>query len=457
MTLAQSPLRQLSGSKFGLIAVLILLVSCSSTKNSHSSSSARIIKPNTNTTVTSPTKVSLAPPDTMLLTLIADEKSMPIASSDFRQSISTTLSQAKKSVYNVALLMPFRGSTLDENNMKFANFYGGLQLAAAESADVIIRMRTYSTERSEGSIRKILNDFDSWSPDLIVGPFETEHLQSIADYGKKNRIPVISPWKSSTQITNDNPYFLQIRPNITDYYANIVQHINANFDRSQVCIIGRPGNQDLSKNRAIQRLNQELSNLPLVQAYREFSVSIDSLLQTDTTVFVKELDAGVKAFIVPHYVIRDESYVYSCLRKLYAEKGESEFYVYTMPTAIGTEDLDLNIFKQLKLRTCEFKFVDKRNPQVKRIREKFFNQYGSLPDSDAYYGYDLMQYIKKGLAEEGQYFYYYLKNRTLEFSQMSLKVKEVVNANDRTDYFVNSHMYLIEFINDTFVARSLAE
>lgn len=455
MILAQNHRLPLSGNKLWVVAFSMLCFMSCATSKTLNPSNPKILKPGTEKTEVAVKEDNRIKVDTAQWRYISDDLSKPIQSASFSAFKGSVLSKVEKSVYNVALLMPFRGTQLDENNMKFAQFYAGFKLAAAKDSEVFIKIRTYTTERSADALKRIIADLELSLPDIIIGPYETELLQGIAEFAKKNRITIISPWKSSTKITENNPYFLQLRPNITDYYEQMIAHINANFDRSKVCILGRPGSQDNTKTRVLQKLNQDRASVPIVQPFREYLISQDTLMQTDSTVFTTEFSKGVEVFIIPHYIARDESYVYSCLRKLYAEKGNQQFYVYTMPLAINSDQVDLNILKNLNIRACEFKFVDMRNPVIQQLREKFFLEYGYLATEDAYFGYDVMEFLKKGLARDGQYFHYYMRDQTHDFSQMAIKVKAVSNNDDQLDYLVNAHMYLIEFDQDHFTAKTI--
>lgn len=448
----------LNGSKICVLwCAMIAMASCATSSVATSKGSPTLLEPNTDEVKSgedAPLHV-----DTMQWTLVSD----PPITSDMAPD--EHLPVERKETYEVALLIPFRTSgvyrsgELDANKEKFAHFYAGMKQAIQDHSrsDLNVHITTYDTNRSKADLEKILSRMDAYRPDLIVGPYESDLIAEAARFAKENRIPLISPWKASTRITSDNVYFLQLRPNITEYYSKIVQHLNNHFDRSEVLIIGRKTGEDNPKIRAIQEINQLESSIPVVQAYREFLVDEDSLMVADSMVFDHVLNEEVKAFFLPHFSSRDEGFLYSCLRKLYAEKGDRDIAIYTMPLALNSDRIDINILKNLNLRICEYRFADMRNPQIQSFRQKYFDEFGWLPTEDSFFGNDVMNLIFYGLKEHGKYFHYYMAGERIDLNQMSVFIEPYSNdpQSDVIDYMMNSHLSIISFVNDRFTIRDI--
>ncbi len=375
---------------------------------------------------------------------------------------SFILNKKRKDHYKVAILLPMRIETsiaveeLSPNNQKFANFYAGMKMAGSEESEVHVSVKIYYTNRDVYKMQEIFDDWDIFQPDLIIGSYESDIITRTADWARNNRVPLISPWLSSTKITEENIFYLQLRPSITSYYEKMIEHINDHFDAEKVYVIGRDAVNDHMMKRILNRLNERMSGVPNVTAFNEIVVPMDSLMHGDS-LFADVFEEGAKAFVIPHYSSRDESYVYSCLRKLYAEQGMHDFYIYTMPLILNSDRVDINILKNLKTRTCEFRFPDKRNPNVQKFRKQYFEKYGWLPSDDAYYGYDVMKFVLYGLSEYGQYFHYYMKDETLDLLQMKIHVVPYFKreGSERPDFMANNHLYIIEYDIDHFVIKDI--
>ncbi len=459
MTSVPNLLPQSNGSKLLLgLTILVALVACSTSSVATRTKSPEILTPDKE----APDVEKPMPGfrvDTIRWTLVSD----PPITSDMAPV--ERLPSEKQDVYEIALLIPFRttgfydNADLDANKQKFAHFYAGMKQAIKNrrGGPAQINITTYDTNRSDADFDKVLSRMTLHRPDLIVGPYETDLISRAATFAKENRIPIISPWRASTRITRDNVYFLQLRPNITEYYAKIIAHINDNFNRREVRILGRKNGEDAGKIRAVQEINQERSPLPVTEAFTTMLIDKDSLMVADSLVFDRAFEQQVKAFFLPHFSSRDEDFVYSCLRKLYAEKAEREVFIYTMPLVLNSDRIDINILKNLNIRICEYRFADLRNPEIQRFRQSYFDDFGWLPTEDSYFGFDVMNFIFYGLDKYGKYFHYYLENELVDLAQMSVYIERFTREkdDDHIDYMMNSHLYIISFEGERFTIRDI--
>ena len=87
--------------------------------------------------------------------------------------------------------------------------------------------------------------------DMIIGPYSTAArdanrtlFQNILDYGKQNKVLVVSPFYSNSKTTENNPYYLQLKPNLREYLSRMVEHISKNYAPEDVAIILRDGSVD---------------------------------------------------------------------------------------------------------------------------------------------------------------------------------------------------------------------
>ena len=455
MISAQSHLLPSNGSRWVYIILFPLLfwVSCSSSK---STARPTIIKPNAEVEISEP-KEEILMVDTIEWVFASEEDYPPI-------SIETKvaafgLEKEIKPYYNIAVFLPLRlsssGVQLDENNQRFANFYAGMRLSASLESPISARVNVYYTNRDLDRAKALLQSLSYDPPDVIVASYDAEIIDLLADFGKARRIPVISPWRSSSNAAKENVFFLQLRPSIEDYYKRIVRDALAHHDLADIRIIQRTDGQDRSKVGLIQSVNEQLSELPIARPLLVADVTLDSIMLAETNVFDTLLAQGVKSFILPHFSSRDETYVYSCLRKMYGEKLGRPFTVYTMPLILTSDRVDVNLLKNLSVRTAEFRFPDPMDDRVLGFKKMYLEETGWLPTEDAYFGFDLMSFILKGLAKHGKYFHYYSIGEDIPLLQMKLNIRPIFGQSDPEwpDYLVNDHLYIIEYMNDHFEIR----
>jgi len=451
MTSVLSRLLLSNGSKIIYISLCLMLLSCSTTQNT--SARPTVIKKDEPDTRPS-TDVEAVPVDTVKWTWEDEEEFPPITSEG--EVASYLLDNVTKDRYEVALLLPMKLQqtvpNLDAINKKFADFYAGIKMAASKARDVRANVSVYYTDREEATLDNIIATWSFRKPDLIIASSNSALIKKTAEYARSERIPVISPWLSSTKVTSDNLFYLQMRPSIEEYYKVILEHVDANFDRNEVRIIQRADGSDRTKTMVLQKLQESISEIPLFTPYENIDVEVDSLMDAEANVFDTLITQEIKAFIIPNYSSKDDRYVYTCLRKMYGEKLGRDFTVYTMPVAIKSDRVDINILKNLDIRTPEFRFPDIQKVEVKAFKEAFLVEHGRLPSDDAFYGYDLMSFVSYGLANHGQYFHYFMAGEELDLMQMKVHISPFFKeeTSERPDFMVNDHLYIIEYNTDHF-------
>ncbi len=446
MISAPNHLQLLNGSKLWFPFIIgLLLIGCAGSKSGIPNRPV-VVDPNVNQEDNTTPVVEIITVDTIEWSYTSIEEIKPITS-DMGEEV-LPFEQINEENYNVALMMPFRlsgnpMSDLNVNNEKFAHFYAGYKMAI-EGEDWI-QTTTYHTNRSADGVSNALNSLDHGT-DLIIGPFDKSNLTKVADYAKQNRIAAISPWNVSTSVTSDNLFYLQLRPNLSTYWASIIRDASYNHDRSKIRVISNADGSDKAMMRFIQKINEEKSGLPISEPLMEYPVSIDSLLYGDSLVFKTAFEEEVEAIILPHYnTAKHDRFVYECLRKINAEKNGEAPQIYVMPLAVNSKRLDLNILNNLKVKVCDYRFYDKRTEEYQQFKSEYYDRYGRLPNDDAYYGYDVARMVIYGFMNYGKYFHYYMKDEKVPLNQMSIKVGPYYDANDELLYLMNEHLDLYQF------------
>lgn len=457
MISVQSPQRRLNGNNIlAIIVAIILFIGCSSTRSSTGS---------TPVLLESKKQENLAEkkPNTLVVDtikwIVTDEAEVPPISADLATEEVLPFQEEYKNDYRVALMLPFRlsGRTIDDMsdyNQKFAHFYAGYKMAIG--GEDWIQTNTYHTNRNGDNVKNTLRTINS-NTDIIIGPYDKNTtLPIVAEYGRENRIPVISPWTASTRTTKNNLFFLQLTPNLSEYWSAILKDATKNFDRSKIRIITNQDGSDRGMVRFIQRLNEEKSGLPISEPLKEFPVSVDSLLYGDSLVFETVFEEEVEAFILPHYNTNShDEFIYQTLRKINAEKEHRKPLVYVMPQAINSDRVDLNILNNLDLKICDYRFYDKRDIRYLNFKKEYYELYGRLPNDDAYYGYDVAKFVAYGLKKYGKYFHYYIKEEKVPLGQMSISVSPYNNDDDELLYLMNDHLDIFEFDEGYYQLKSV--
>jgi hypothetical protein len=277
----------------------------------------------------------------------------------------------------------------------------------------------------------------------------------VANFGKANEIPVISPWLSSTSLAKDNPYYIQLIPSVRDHYARIVEHVKANFSDEQVFLVGRDDKKDRSMMHYIQNLASSMEG-PGSGKFQEFFVNVDSLkegVEAFDKIFFKDKPT---VFIIPHYSFsEDENFVYNCVRKLSGEKGLDDVIVYGMPLMLESDKIKFEHYINLKMRICRSNYVDKNDPVILAFRKLYYEEYFDFPSEEAYKAYDMMLFVGRNMYDYGKQFHHFFDRYESSMMQTKFDIQKVYKEEDlehfdRIQYQQNKHLYILSFENYQF-------
>lgn len=394
------------------------------------------------------------------------EKDKPPIRTDKPYDPTEEYVSTKQGNYKISLLLPFNHhkfqyseeAVMEESNeLRFVNYYAGVKLALdeLERKGANLNVQVHDTKGSESTVSSLVRSNALSSSDLIIGPYKRDGLKSVAEYGKKNKITVVSPWQASSKITSENPHYIQMRPRLSKHYTKIVDHVLQNFSEDQVFLIGRSSDSDQKRFRSFQNAAAALSSSGSKRPFTEFTIVEDSLIYGDTafdSIFHQNMPS---VFILPNWSFKDEAFIYDCLRRINTEKGNNQVYVYGMPILLESDKISYDLYQQLNLRVCRSKFVDKNSNNVKNFRRSYFNTYGAMPKDDAYEGYDMMMFLGESLMKHGRNFQFELGKQRDNYLQTSFDVIRTYSKSsgdkfDLINYFENQSLDIIEFRNNRF-------
>jgi hypothetical protein len=396
--------------------------------------------------------------DTISWKRIPGEEKPPIVSEEDENNDEGVVSVLKEH-YNISVFLPLKAdkynlnATFPEQNKdheRFIQFYCGLNLAVQDlnKFQNKLSINCQDTEGSTSVMSSLLREKENREADLFIGPYDRDCLSIAAKHSKSREIPLVSPWQASSKITDDNPFYIQIRPDLSDHYDRIIEHSLEHFPVERLVILGTEKPSDQNRVEYIQKTARVLmgSETDVLQV---FNVDLDSLEMGETafdSLFIKYPDPVV---ILPNWSFSDQDFIYSTLRRLNIEKGLQTVHVYGMPILMESEKIDFDFYRQLNMRICRSKFVDNTHPDISNFRIRFYNAFGSIPSDDAYEGYDLMHYIGAMLLEKGTRFQYFLDEDSKPYMQSSYRIeKDHPEGDDRfqiINYFKNKHLDLIQY------------
>ena len=451
MILAQSLQQLLSGSKYlGLVFLLAFsLTACSSTKSVNKQKKRT---PTRSTQTKKKQKAKDIKVDTIKWSGV-DTKSGSV--------LPGANGMIKKRNYNVAMFMPFKikgseSSDISDKSSRvngFLNYYAGVKFALKqlEKEDVNLRLQVYDSESSslQTKLRRASKDSD-----LIIGPYSRNDIMKAANLGKENDLTIVSPWKATTKV-KDNPYYVQLLPNLNDHFDKIIEHATSSYESENIVLVGRKGNsKDMNIIRYLQESNK-IQNGSRADRLPEYYVEMDSLMNGEIAFDEVFVEGEKTVFVVPNYSSKDENYLHSCLRKINVEKGQNKVSVYTMPLAFTSDLITFDYYKNLDMKIVRSYYVDYSDKRVQQFRRDFFDVFNATPTDDAFKGYDMMLFVGRALYEYGTEFQFHMNSNDHNYLQtdFTISAKKEFNSDgeyDEINYFLNTHLDILEFKQNQF-------
>jgi hypothetical protein len=375
------------------------------------------------------------------------------------------LDELKKNDYKIDILIPMDSYTVagsledieQSSTNTMLHYYGGMIMALVDLKEkgANLTVNVYDAPVDHDRINDYLKSAEKNKPDIIIGPNEKEQLKKINDFGRKYDIPVVAPWRAIPNCSNNNTSFIQIKPTLNSYYELMVADIDEKFKPEDVFVVGSDDSQ--SKNRIKNILEIHRENSSGAKDYYQMLVPFNKL-ESDKPVFSTFLTrpSETKAIILPNWSVKDEDFLFSCLRKFNIEKGANKLVVYGMPILLNSEKISYDIFKRLNIRIVSPNFLDETDIMVKEFKMDFYKQFNVFPEPEAYEGYDLMAFIGSNVLEYGTKFYKEIENIEVSLLTTGYLLKthkpEILDTDGepKSEYIENMNLFIIGFENNSF-------
>lgn len=306
-----------------------------------------------------------------------------------------------KTKYEISLLVPFNTNQyyvlddqLDPKLNRFLQYYAGMKIAAEEFEDAgySISIHSYDAKESTSDLDLTLKEMPLKNADVIIGPYEKEIVEKVAEFGLKNEKIVVSPWLPAFSMEKENPFFIQVVPGLATHATAIMDYISSEMKGKKVYLVARNNPGEINR---------------LLFFKKNAAVKTEDLIIDDASLTLKRtnlstlLDDHGTIFILPYYSRADENFVNSFMRKLHADKETKEVIVFGLPQWTSFNGLNPNYMESLSVHISSSAFMDSTQPSYQDFRTKFYNEFHALPDQQAFIGYDLLSWLGKKLNEGG--------------------------------------------------------
>lgn len=462
-----SHLRQLNGnnvmSKLYFISIVLLFLSCATRKTVFVPSNNNNPLPKKHSDST-PVKI-----DTVAWSF--PEKKVPTPKSKYNKQTEVvpevkTKSKSKFSkeadIFRIITLIPFKTETKDSSSVRinlssirYVHFYAGMRMAIEELSKEIgkkIIVNVFDCE-SVTDATEILAKFNQVPPHLIIGPQNVEALKYTANWAKEHETSIISPWVSSSSITDNNPYYIQTKAGLAAHYNNINQHARNHYPVDNIILISKSEEESKSKNFNDSLKYKDISEKVVKEA--------DLANGVDPVIYPLLKDEGPTVFILPFSSSKDENYIYHFIRRAMSEKinketkENKEVIIYGMYKWLEMKSDIIDFLNLYNIRLSISNYFDQDNLNIKDFKRRYFEHYREFPSQDVLEGYDVMKYSIVNLRRTGMDFQMsesmidamYLETN---FEVHPIRKAKFSDSSNPIDYYENEYIKMVELRNNRY-------
>lgn len=364
--------------------------------------------------------------------------------------------QKEEDIFRIICLIPFKANAVDSSaskinssSLRFIQYYAGMTMAFEEMNNngKKILVDVYDVE-SVAEVSSILTKYNNRPPHLIIGPQKVDALKAAVDWSKEHQTTLISPWVSSSGITENNPFYVQTKAGLNAHYFKINEHVRNHYPVSNIVLISKSIEESKSKFFN-ESLNSKDSISEKILKEADLSTGIDPII----TPLLK--NTGPTVFILPYASSKDENYVYHFLRRVFSEKGSKDVVVYGLYKWLEMKSEILDFMNIYDIRLSVSNYFDQDNNTIKSFKKKYYDRYREFPTMDVLEGYDIAKYAIQSLSQYGPDFQWSKESGVSGLLETNFDIQPAFKSKSRessrdVDYYENSFLKIIEIKNNKY-------
>jgi hypothetical protein len=451
----------LNGNKLTFILLLFffgLSSACSSNRTVASIPSTNLLDFSANS------RILVDKLDTLPIVPFDSELSLPVGSDLVKNKMPTEewqMSNSKISEvenFKIGFVLPFLTDKLEASNLPDFNnsvsrwaihYYTGAKLALDNWKNKGVKFESLVWDSGADTLslnRNVFSDARFFEVPILIGPYHRDNVKYLANYAKKAGVLMFSPFSAAQILTEENPFFYQVNPQLETQIASIVEHINEYASMDEVLILQKDVDVKL-QNLFLQSFESNLIN----NSWEGLPKSI--LLSGNNVTWSKSLTpelAKREKLVVIISSYTDEVFLNNLLQELNRETfDKKEIIVYGLSPWLNLERLDFQILESLNFHVASPYYINERNDNVSSFKLKFFQELGTFPQPEAFQGYDLVNLLIENWLENSAHF-----QENLEFINPAnylsspyqfKKIKSNSLNNEKWNFNMNQNIVMLKF------------
>jgi LysM repeat protein len=308
--------------------------------------------------------------------------------------VDSTLLFPKRSVYKIAILLPFY---LDkgENNSEYISslateFYMGAKLAidSLEKIGLNAEVYVYDSKTDTNTVKGILNKPEFNGMDLVFGPLFPDNVDVVARWCKGNKVRMICPVAVNPIVLKNNPFIYNAVPSDATLMKGLAEFTLKKHASSQIILIKSSNEKDLFMYDSYRSafLNSSVSSTrpKLIEA------SIDNYAS-----FIKK---GMNVVLV--FPTNEKSLVVKFMNSLntVGNKFNSEnIFVFGTKEWVNFDDVKPHFKNKYNFHFASPNDLNYKYSQTEKLHRKYRSAYNADMTKMSVQGFDVLFYFSSNL------------------------------------------------------------
>ncbi|MFY0607155.1 MAG: ABC transporter substrate-binding protein [Cyclobacteriaceae bacterium] len=370
----------------------------------------------------------------------------------------------KKDTYDIAVLLPFLFSSLENTSVisqnKFVmDMYQGMQLAAEDltAGGYPTNLYPYDTKRRKDVTKQLLNESGFENHDLMIGPLFPGPIEAADEFSINSRINKVNPISSNSEALGENPYSFLIRPTYETMAKKMAEFAATENDNSYAMVFYEQSDRDslfaTKYKESIESAGYEVVLFQpitkdnsrdlldgLWSQYDDYLTQemADSIMEADPTRFIKnrrirtdEMERMEKdtSFVLPISFDEDEHEIvyYEKLFNMAPDSighivaaTRSNLFANNLISAIETRGDSIKLYgygdwldftmlsysqlERLQVGLTNPDYADTERLAYEQLRERLSSTFKTEPSINHFRGYETVYFAGMMMHRQGKYF-----------------------------------------------------
>ncbi len=341
------------------------------------------------------------------------------------------------STIKAAVLLPF------QQDKRMVEYYEGFLLAvdSLKREGISLDIYAYNLTDTDASLNSILAKSEMKKMNIIFGPMQSKHTNSLAAFAKQNDITLVIPFSSKEDEVFSNPNVYLINTPQSYLYSEVYDHFTRQFTNANVILLDAGETASKNKREFIDGLKADLANKGVTYKALPEGASVEglqgALVEGKENIFVPTSSSDVSLIkIIPQLtMLTRENPEYNI--SLF---GYPEWQTYTKDHLDSFFELNTYFYSAFytnNLLPSAVDFTNKYNRWYSKDMDNSYPKYGML-------GFDTGYFFLKGLSLYGSEFEDNIGFMNVRPIQTGFNFKRVNNWGG----FINKKAFFVNFSKD---------